>query len=118
MKTNRILLALMEVSLLLPLSVGAAQFCTNVSSGSYLVPGTIKLSSLPPASQIFRYNGGFSTYTFDDVDLVWTPSQPGHSPGEGFLITTVYNATFCFPEPTQSPVLPLPLRPGINLVCC
>jgi hypothetical protein len=118
MKTNPILLALMEVSLLLPSSLGAAQFCTNVASESYLVPGTINLSALPPATQIFRYQGGFTAYIFDDLAGEWTPSYPAHRPGEGFLIETAYNATFCFPEPTQSPVLPLPLHPGINLLCC
>jgi len=122
MKTNPVLLALMEVSLLLPLSLGAAQFCTNVPAGSYLVPGTIDLNRPGlPATQIYKYfpvYRSFSVCNFDDIDLVWTPSQPGHIPGEGFIVATAGNAMFCFPEPTQSPVLPLTLHPGINLVCC
>jgi hypothetical protein len=119
MKTNPILLALIEVSLVLPLSLGAAQFCTNVPAGSYWVPGTVDLfSGYQPGTQLFRYFGGFSAYTFDDVDLVWTPSEPTHRPGEGFIIITPDMATFCFPEPSHSPVLPLTLYPGLNLVCC
>jgi hypothetical protein len=111
----------MEVSLLLPLNLGAAQFCTNLPSGGYWVPGAVNLSFPPPATQVFRCvhpptAGGFTAYNFDDVDLVWTPTQPGHFPGEGFILTTDA-ANYCFPEPT-SQVLPLTLLPGLNLVCC
>jgi hypothetical protein len=31
------------------------------------------------------YNGGFSAYSFDDVDLVWTPSEPNLAVGQGFF---------------------------------
>jgi len=124
MKTNPILLALIEVSLLLPLSLGAAQFCTNAPGGTYvLVPGTINLGP-DPGDQLFRHVGcsGFTAYSYDDIDLVWVPSEPGHLPGEAFLLQLQggppYNTTYCFPEPTHSPALPLTLCPGINLVCC
>src|SRR3954465_13401909 len=123
MKTNPILLALMEVSLLVPLSLGAAQFCTNAPGGTcVLVPGTVNLNPTP-GDQVFRHFCGsgsstFSAYTYDDVDLVWVPSEPGHVPGEGFLLKLESrigfpNITYCFPEPTHSPVLPLTLCPGI-----
>jgi hypothetical protein len=123
MKTNRVLLAFMQFSLLLPSILGAAQFCTNAPAGTYvLVPGTVNLFPRP-GDQLFRRAGcsGLTAYTFDDVDLVWTPSQPGHLPGEAFLFhldSGFANITYCFPEPTQSPVLPLTLCPGINFVCC
>lgn len=124
MKTNPILVALIEVSLLLPFTAGAAQFCTNAPAGSYiLAPGTINLSS-QPMDQLFIYvcRSGFTTYQFDDVDLVWIPSEPTISPGGAFLVhlggSPPYNTTYCFPAPTRPPVLPLPLCPGINMVCC
>lgn len=124
MKTNRLLLALMEISLLLPVSLGAAQFCTNALSGTYvLVPTTINLFP-QPGSQLFRRLGcsaSYSVYTYDDVDLVWTPSNPGLIPGEAFLFRLnglSGNTTYCFPQPTHSPVLPLNLCPGVNMVCC
>jgi len=34
---------------------------------------------------MFTFNGGFTTYTFDDVDLVWLPSEPNLSVGQGFF---------------------------------
>jgi hypothetical protein len=45
----------------------------------------------PPLSQFFKFNGGFSTYQFDDVDLVWTPNgNVSLAPGEGgFFISPV-----------------------------
>src|SRR5437764_8488113 len=27
-----------------------------------------------PGSQFFKFNGGFTSYTFDAMDLVWTPN--------------------------------------------
>jgi hypothetical protein len=115
----------MEVSLLLPLSLGAAQFCTNAPGGTYvIVPGTINLFP-QPGDQLFGLIGcsGWTAYTYDDVDLVWTPGQPSHLPGEAFLFHLYLrlefpNTTYCFPEPTGKPVLPLTLCPGINMVCC
>jgi hypothetical protein len=45
----------------------------------------------PPLSQFFKFNGGFTTYQFDDVDLVWTPNgNVSLAPGEGgFFISPV-----------------------------
>jgi hypothetical protein len=125
MKTNPILLALMEVSLVLPLTLGAAQFCTNAPGGTYIIaPGTINLFP-EPGDQLFRHVGCsyWTTYTYDDIDFVWTPSEPGHVPGEAFIFRLYKrleypDTSYCFPEPTHSPVLPLTLCPGINVVCC
>jgi len=124
MKTNPILLALIQVSLLLPFTAGAAQFCTNAPAGTYvLAPGTISLGP-EPMDQLWRNvcGSGFSAYQFDDIDLVWVPSEPTNSPGEAFLVhlggSSPFNTTYCFPAPTRPPVLPLTLCPGINMVCC
>jgi hypothetical protein len=38
-----------------------------------------------PGDQAFFYNGGFSSYTFDDIDLVWTPSEPTNTVGGAFF---------------------------------
>jgi hypothetical protein len=123
-KTNPILLTLIAVSLVLPFPASAAQFCTNAPAGSYvLAPGTINLSP-EPMDQLFMNvcGSGFSLYQFDDVDLVWVPSEPTNSPGAAFLIhlggSSPFNTTYCFPAPTRPPVLPLTLCPGINMVCC
>jgi hypothetical protein len=35
--------------------------------------------------QLFTYHGGFTTYQFDDVDLVWTPSEPSIVVGDAFF---------------------------------
>jgi hypothetical protein len=45
----------------------------------------------PPGSAFFKFNGGFATYGFDDVDLVWTPNGTvSLAPGEGgFFISPV-----------------------------
>jgi hypothetical protein len=40
-----------------------------------------------PGDQLFTYHGGFSSFTFDDLDLVWTPSEPNLAVGEGFFYT-------------------------------
>jgi hypothetical protein len=124
MKTNPILLALIEVSLLLPFAAGATQFCTNAPAGTYvLAPRTIILSP-EPMDQLFMNvcGSGFTTYQFDDVDLVWIPNEPTNAPGGAFLVhlggSSPFNTTYCFPAPTRPPVLPLPLCPGINMVCC
>jgi hypothetical protein len=36
---------------------------------------------------------GYTAYTFDDVDLVWTPSQPTVAVGQGFLYKKSPSAT-------------------------
>jgi hypothetical protein len=130
MKTNPILLALIEVSLLLPFTAGAAQFCTNGLGRTWvLVPGSVNLNIgfSAPGTWLYRHIGGagyfsnWSEYIFDDIDLVWTPQEPNHFRGEAFLIYlqgSSGNISYCFPQPTQSPVLPLTLYPGVNLVCC
>lgn len=117
----------MELSLLVPLSVGAAQFCTNAPGSSLrLVSGTVNISAAFNWSvfkwiDYAKWQGGFFAYNFDDIDLVWVPAPPNFQPGEGALIRlnpSPGNVSYCFPQPTHSPVLPLTLVPGINVVCC
>jgi hypothetical protein len=38
-----------------------------------------------PGDQAFFFSGGFSTYTFDDVDLVWLPTEPTNNVGSAFF---------------------------------
>jgi len=38
-----------------------------------------------PGDTIFTYHGGYSGATFDDVDLVWLPSEPSVAVGEAFF---------------------------------
>jgi hypothetical protein len=49
----------------------------------------------PPSSQFFKYNGGFSGFTFDDIDLAWT-GNTSLAPGEGgfFISPTATTLTF------------------------
>jgi hypothetical protein len=124
MKTNPILLASIAVSLLLPFTASAAQFCTNAPTGSYVIVSTTINLFPQGGSQLFRRlgcSGSYTVYTYDDLELQWTPSDPGHLPGEAFLFHLggiSGNTTYCFPQPTHSPILPLNLCPGINMVCC
>jgi uncharacterized protein YkuJ len=51
----------------------------------------------PPDAQFFKYNGGFSTYTFDDVDLVWVPNGAvSLAPGEGGFFISPAASTLTF----------------------
>jgi hypothetical protein len=53
------------------------------------------IPSPSPGANFFKFNAGFSTYTFDDVDLAWT-GNTSLAPGEGgFFIATV-NTTLTF----------------------
>jgi hypothetical protein len=50
-----------------------------------------------PGSQFFKYNGGFATYTFDDVDLVWLPDgNVSLAPGEGGFFISPLASTLTF----------------------
>jgi len=51
----------------------------------------------PPLSQFFKYNGGYASYQFDDVDLVWTPDPfLSLAPGEGGFFISPVNTTLTF----------------------
>jgi len=63
---------------------------TNNTIGSLLSSG--------PAGAIFqKYNGGFSAYVFDDLDLVWTPDGNATlNPGEGGYFRSPVATTLTF----------------------
>jgi hypothetical protein len=51
----------------------------------------------PPLSQFFKFNGGYSAYQFDDIDLVWTPNpNVSLAPGEGGFFISPVNTTLTF----------------------
>jgi hypothetical protein len=55
------------------------------------------IPSPPPLSQFFKFNGGFTAYQFDDVDLVWTPNGTvSLAPGEGGFFISPVNTTLTF----------------------
>jgi len=37
--------------------------------------------------QLFTFNGGFTAYGFDELDLVWSPSEPNIAVGQAFFYT-------------------------------
>jgi len=41
-----------------------------------------------PADVVYKFSntGGYSIYTFDDADLVWSPSEPSFGVGEAFFL--------------------------------
>jgi hypothetical protein len=51
----------------------------------------------PPRSQFFKYNGGFSGYSFDDLDEVWVPDgNVSLAPGEGGFFLSPVATTLTF----------------------
>jgi hypothetical protein len=46
-----------------------------------------------PGDQINKYANGYTTYTFDDLDLVWLPSEPSMAVGEAFFYKKSPTAT-------------------------
>jgi hypothetical protein len=63
---------------------------TNNTIGSLIPTG-------PPGAQLYTYNGGYSAYTFDDVDLVWLPNGNATlNPGEGCFYKSPLATTLTF----------------------
>jgi hypothetical protein len=51
----------------------------------------------PPGAQFFKFNGGFSGSTFDDIDLAWEPDATlTLNPGEGGFYITPTATTLTF----------------------
>lgn len=63
----------------------ANQLNTTNNTIAALIP------SGPPFANFYKYSGGFTAYTFDDVELKWTPDGAATlNPGEGgFYISPV-----------------------------
>jgi hypothetical protein len=65
---------------------------------SSMVPQAGKISTdlaLPAEAndQAYTYNNGYTAYTFDDVDLVWTPSEPNVGVGQAFFYKKAASST-------------------------
>jgi len=65
---------------------------------SSIVPQAGKISTdlgLPGEAndQMYTYNNGYTAYTFDDVDLAWTPTEPTIGVGQAFFYKKAANAT-------------------------
>lgn len=63
-----------------------------------IVPQTGRVSTdlgLPGEAldQLFTFSGGFTAYQFDDVDLIWTPSEPTNFVGGAFFYIKAGNNT-------------------------
>jgi len=51
----------------------------------------------PAFAQFYKYNGGYTAYGFDDVDLVWTPNANATlNPGEGGFYRSPSATTLTF----------------------
>lgn len=98
----------------------AQQYCQSVSAGvCRLVGCNVSLQDLAvPNSSIAQYNGGYSFYQFDDIDLIWTPTEPVIPRGRAAVFTAPSAMQICFNESLQDPALPLLLVAGLNLVSC
>jgi len=49
----------------------------------------------PPDAQVFKFNGIFTTFTYDDVDLAWEPDA-SLNPGEGCFYVSPLATTLTF----------------------
>jgi hypothetical protein len=78
---------------------------SGFSIRSSQVPQAGTVSSLglvgQPTDQIYKLGpSGYQIYTFDDIDLVWTPNEPSVAVGESFFLnkapggTTTWTRTF------------------------
>jgi len=43
--------------------------------------------------QAYKYAGGYTAFGFDDVDLIWTPTEPVFNVGEAFFYHKAASAT-------------------------
>jgi hypothetical protein len=71
---------------------------TGFSIRSSQVPqqGTVSALGLigQPSDNIYKFvSGGYQIYTFDDLDLVWTPSEPQINVGESFFLNKAPGGT-------------------------
>jgi hypothetical protein len=46
-----------------------------------------------PGDQLYRYSAGYTVFTFDDVDLVWSPTEPTINVGEAFFFKKAPTST-------------------------
>ncbi len=69
----------------------ANQLNTTNNKISSLLPGG------PPGALLYKYNGGYTSYAFDDADMVWTPDGNATlNPGEGCFFKSPVATTVTF----------------------
>jgi hypothetical protein len=70
----------------------------SIRSAMAPVSGAVDQLGFPasPSDRIYKFNPGtgFTIYTFDDLDLVWTPSIPSVGVGEAFFVSKVDTASW------------------------
>jgi hypothetical protein len=73
----------------------------------------------PPSSQFFKYNGGFTAYSFDDVDLVWLPNgNASLAPGEAGFFRSPINTTLTFVGEVLQGRLTNTIVPNVKAFIC
>jgi hypothetical protein len=71
----------------------------------------------PPLSQFFKFNGGYSAYQFDDIDLVWTPDgNVSLAPGEGGFFISPVATTLTFVGEVKQGSLTNTLPKGVKVL--
>jgi hypothetical protein len=71
----------------------------------------------PPKSQFFKYNAGFTAYTFDDIDLAWVPDgNVSLAPGEGGFFLSPADTTLTFLGEVLQGSLTNPLPPNRKVI--
>ena len=82
----------------------ANQLNTTNNTLAALIP------SGPPNANLYKYNGGFSTYQFDEFDLVWKPDGLATlNPGEGAFYVSPTATTLTFVGEVQQGALTVTL---------
>jgi hypothetical protein len=77
--------------------------------------------STPPSggARVYRYgNGGFTVYTFDEVDLVWTPSFPIVAVGESMWICCPNCTVTLLPPCVEPSITTQPASQVVQVGCC
>jgi hypothetical protein len=66
------------------LPIGVKVLRTSIVPQTGGVSSDLKLPA-EPADNLFKFNNGYTVFTFDDVDLAWTPSEPTNAVGGAFF---------------------------------
>jgi len=95
---------------ILPPAVRADQYCETVPPGAYRLVGcNLSIASISfPGNYLNKFDNGFTAYSFDPDDLLWTPHDPSPiTRGDASVIWLASSNQVCFDDPTNAPVLPL-----------
>jgi hypothetical protein len=75
------------------------------------------LPNVAPGSQLFKFAGGFSTYTFDEFDPIWLPDGNATlNPGEGAFFITPQATTITFVGEVRQGLLTNTLPAGVKVI--